>query len=130
MTKLQRRACKLILGSEYTHLDEACNPLKILSFNESVFLNKAKLMYKIANNIAPSYLIDLFQMRNSSDDTIPSLRSVANKNFLIPRPKLNLFKNSLSYSGAIIWNSIPLEIKESNSLNIFVNKCKAWLKRD
>ena len=129
MTKLQRRACKLILGSEYRHLDEACDRLKILSFNESVFLNKAKMMYKIANNIAPSYLINLFQMRNSSDDTISSLRSVTNRNFLIPKPKLNLFKNSLSYSGAIIWNSIPLEIKNSNSLNMFVNKCKAWLKR-
>ena len=129
MTKLQRRACKLILGSEYRHLDEACDHLKILSFNESVFLNKAKMMYKIANSIAPSYLINLFQMRNSSDDTISNLRTVTNRNFLIPKPKLNLFKNSLSYSGAIIWNSIPLEIKNSNSLNMFVNKCKAWLKR-
>ena len=129
MTKLQRRACKLILLSEYTHLEEACNRLNIISFDESVFLNKAKIMYKIANNIAPSYLINLFEMRNSSDDTISNLRSVANKNFLIPKPKLNLFKNSLSYSGAIIWNSIPLEIKNSNSLDIFVKKCKAWMKR-
>ena len=125
MTKLQRRACKLILGNEYTQLEEACDNLKILSFDEIVFLNKAKMMYKIA----PSYLINLFQMRNVSDDTISSLRSVANKNFLVPKPKLNLFKNSLTYSGAIIWNSIPLEIKNSSSLNIFVNTCKAWMKR-
>ena len=128
MTKLQRRACKLILGDEYTHLDEARDKLKILSFDEIVFLNKAKIMYKVANNIAPSYLINLFQMRSASDDTITSLRSVTNKNFLIPKPKLNLFKNSLSYSGAIIWNSIPLEIKASKSLDSFVNKCKAWMK--
>ena len=91
-----------------------------------MFLNKAKIMYKIA-----IYLINLFQMRNSSDDTISNLRSVANRNFLIPKPKLNLFKNGLSYmySGTIIWNSIPLEIKNSNSLDIFVNKCKAWMKQ-
>ena len=129
MTKLQRRACKLILGDEYTHLDEARDNLKILSFDEIVFLNKAKIMYKVANNIAPSYLINLFQMRSASNDTITSLRSVTNKNFLIPKPKLNLFKNSLSYSGAIIWNSIPLEIKTSKSLDSFVNKCKAWMKQ-
>ena len=65
----------------------------------------------------------------NDDDTITSLRSVTNKNFLIPKPKLNLFKNSLSYSGAIIWNSIPLEIKTSKSLDSFVNKCKAWKKQ-
>ena len=129
VTKLQRRACKLILMSEYTHLEESCDRLKILSFEEIVFLNKAKIMYKIANNIAPMYLINLFQRRNASDDTISNLRSVVNRNFLIPKPKLNLFKNSLSYSGAIIWNSIPLEIKNSNSLDIFVNKCKAWMKQ-
>ena len=40
-----------------------------------------------------------------------------------------LLFTSLTYSGAIIWNSIPLEIKNSSSLNIFVNKCKAWMKR-
>ena len=95
VTKIQRRACKIILGSEYPHLKEARNHLKILSFDESVFLHKAKILYKIANNIAPSYLIDLFQMRKISDDTTSSLRSVANKNFLIPKPKINLFKNSL-----------------------------------
>ena len=71
MIKLQRRACTLILMSEYTHLEEACNRLKILSFDESVFLNKAKIMYKVANNIAPSYLINLFQMGNSSDELFP-----------------------------------------------------------
>ena len=73
VTKLQRRACKLILMSEYTHLEESCDRLKIFSFDEIVFLNKAKIMYKIANNIAPMYLINLFQMRNSSDDTISNL---------------------------------------------------------
>ena len=61
MTKIQRRACKIILGSEYKHLEEARNHLKILTFDESVFLNKAKMMYKIANNIAPSYLMIYFK---------------------------------------------------------------------
>ena len=72
------------------------------------------MINKIANNIAPTYLINLFQMRIFSDDTMSSLPSVANKIFLIPNPKLTLFKNSLleSYSGAINWNSIPLEIKK------------------
>ncbi|MCG7879537.1 MAG: reverse transcriptase domain-containing protein [Candidatus Thiodiazotropha endolucinida] len=129
LTRLQRRACKIILGNEYLHLEDARNRLKILSFDQSVFLHKAKIMYKVANNTAPSYLTDLFQMRNiSSNDTLLNLRSVSNRNFLIPKPKINLFKNSLSYSGAIIWNSIPLEIKNSNSINIFINKCLAWMK--
>ena len=129
INKLQRRACKHILNIEYTCLAEARNRLKILSFDESVFLQKAKTMYKIANKIAPKYLIDLFQIRNTyANSTTSNLRSVSNRNFIIPKPNINLFKNSISYSGTIIWNSIPLEIKNADSINSFVNRCVAWIK--
>ena len=129
INKLQRRACKLILDKEYTCLEEARNRLKILSFDESVFLQKAKTMYKIANKIALKYLIDLFQIRNTyANSTTSNLQSVSNRNFIIPKPNINLFKNSISYSGTIIWNSIPLEIKNADSINSFVNRCVAWIK--
>ena len=35
-----------------------------------------------------------------------NLRSVAQNNYVVPQAKCNLFKGSLSYSGAIIWNTI------------------------
>ena len=69
ITKLQRRACKLILRNEYSNLEEAQNCLNMLSFSESVFLQKAKLMYKVSNNIAPEYLTDLFKMRESNSSS-------------------------------------------------------------
>ena len=34
-------------------------------------------------------------------------------------PKLNMFKNSLSYSGTFIWNSIPVEIRNVNTIDDF-----------
>ena len=46
VTKLQRRACKIILGHEYSDLNEALEKLKMLSFDQSVFMSKAKMMYK------------------------------------------------------------------------------------
>ena len=108
--KLQRMACKLILGNDYTMLDAAHKELNILSFEETIFIHKAKVMYKIANNAAPIYLTDLFQMRGNGIQL--NLRSTSNKNFLIPKPKISLFKSCLSYSGALVWNSIPLRIKK------------------
>ena len=44
--KLQRRACKLILGNDYTTLDAACKQLRILSFKETVLYTKQKLCIK------------------------------------------------------------------------------------
>ena len=43
--RLQRRACKLILGHEYNSLLEAFERLKILSFDQSIFLSKACIKY-------------------------------------------------------------------------------------
>ena len=91
----------------------------MLSFDENVFLQKAKVMYKIVNNTAPEYLTDFFQMRNAND-TGSNLRSVSNKNFVIPKPNNNLCKSSLSYSGGVILNSTPLEIQSATSLNSFI----------
>ena len=100
--------------------------LNVQSFEESLFLNKANIMYRIANNLVPTYVCDLFQRR--SDSIInTTLRSVSNENFVLPKPSLSIFKESLSYSGAVIWNSIPYEVKNSSSLNCFVHNVLQWM---
>ena len=82
ITKLQRRVCKIILGTEYSDLDSARRRLDFLSFEQNVLVNKAKIMYKVIHDMVPQYIKDLFQLRA---DTIPdtSLRSLSNQNFYI-----------------------------------------------
>ena len=82
-----------------------------------MFIREVTVMYKVSNNIAPVYLTDLFKMRDSNSNSTLNLRSASNTHFLIPKPKINLFKNGLSYSGALVWNSIPLVLKHSITLN-------------
>ena len=86
--KLQKRACKLILGKDYSSLEDSRKQLDMLSFEEMIFVNKAKIMYKVATNISPVYLTEMFQLRGSNNDETMTLRSDSNKNFKIPRPKL------------------------------------------
>ena len=86
-------------------------------------------MYKVSNNIAPEYLTDLFKMRESNSNSTLNLQSVSNKHFLIPKPKINLFKNSLSYSGALVWNSIPLDIKKFYDSKFLCSKLYILVKR-
>ena len=129
INKLQRRACKLILAQEYDGLENSLKRLNILSFDQSVFLNKAKIMYKVFNNLAPIYLQELFHMRDVTlNNTASNLRSVAQNNYIVPQAKCNLFKGSLSFSGVIVWNSIPFSIKTSPPLAIFVKRCIDWKK--
>ena len=82
ITTLQRRSCKLILGQEYNGLIEALERLNMLSFDQSIFLSKAKLMYKIQNNMAPAYLNEVFLMCDITctlNNTASNLRSVTQK---------------------------------------------------
>ena len=58
MEKLQGRACKIILGIDYVTLEDALKTLNLLSFEDIIFINKAKLMYKNANEIASIYLTE------------------------------------------------------------------------
>ena len=124
INKLQRRACKLILLHEYVSLNESLEQLDILSFDQNVFLTKAKIMYTIYNNLAPGYLHEIVNL----DSTLSNLRSVANKHYVLPQAKRNLFKGDLSFSGVLIWNSLPLDIKNSTSLNVFSKRCAEWNK--
>ena len=86
-------------------------------------------MYKVYNNLAPIYLHELFQMRDVNlNNTASNLRSVAHKIYLLPQAKFNLFKGSFSYSGVVVWNNIPVDIKSASSLQSFVKKCTEWIK--
>ena len=100
--------------------------LNILSLDQNIFVNKAKTMYTVANGLVPQYIVDLFQSRA---DTLPntSLRSVSNYNSRIPQPKCSLYKESLTYSGPVIWNAIPTDIKKSSTINAFVNQLRFWM---
>ena len=44
------------------------------------------------------------------------LRSVTNSELLVPKYKLSSYENSLSYSGANIWNNIPVNIRKASLL--------------
>ena len=49
--------------------------------------------------------------------------TITSKNKLLRTPRVRTTKyglNSVKYAGAIQWNKIPLEIRESNSINGFI----------
>ena len=53
--------CKSIVAQDYTDIQEALERLNILSFDQIIFLNEAKLMNKVYNNLAPVYLHEMFK---------------------------------------------------------------------
>ena len=80
------------------------------------------LMYKVRKGIAPSYVSELFCIQESQYD----MRD--NDKFTLPQYNTVRFgKNSIRYYGAKLWNSIPVSIKHSQSLNTFKSAVNKWL---
>ena len=42
----------------------------------------------------------------------------------VPQPRTEFYKRSLSYSGSVLWNSLPLEERQLTSPSIFKGKLK------
>ena len=74
-------------------------------------MKKALMVCKSFNNLVPGYLSSKFVKRY---ETGYSLRDSVNK-VIVPFPRTNFTKNSFSYSGAVLWNSM----REAKSLSQF-----------
>ena len=85
---LMKRACRIILGDQYITFEEAMKRINILSIHSRIFLQKAKLMYRVSRKSAPSYITYMFQSRVVSNI---DLRSYDALNFETPKPKIELF---------------------------------------
>ena len=125
--RLQKRACKIILDYQYENIATSMEELKILNIYERIFLKKAKFMFKISQSLTPEYIIEMFQLR-SLNNTLQSLRSSTTINYAPSRPHKELFKQSLIYSGPLIWNNLPDKLKHLGNVDSFHKNCIKWMK--
>ena len=80
-------------------------------------------MFKTLNDINPSFMKELFQLR-ITNRPVPE-----NYLFNMFVPKTNQVKygtKSLRNLAPKIWNSLPLQIKTAENLDIFKDLIKSW----
>ena len=102
LNSIHRRAVKQINCSQSTSTDEKLKKLNILPLKKQLDLNKTLLVHKIYNNETPAYLADIISKAPNRYNS---------KKLIVPQPKLDLFKSSLSFSGSILWNNLPSTLK-------------------
>ena len=85
---------------------------------ERMKFNKAMFMYNIKHNNLNEPMKNMFEISNNE---LHNLRSNA-VNFHITKARTNFMKKSISYSGALLWNSLPSSAKEQGiTVNQFKN---------
>ena len=97
LQKLQNRAARVLTFSRY---DADANRLLSTQFQ----IQKALMVYKSLNDLVPGYLSSKFVKQF---ETRYSLKHSVNK-VIVLFPRTDFMKNSFSYSGAVLWNSLPL----------------------
>ena len=112
LQKLQNRAARVPTFSRYD-ADANClfRQLNWKDLNTQFQMQKALMVCKSFNNLVPGYLSSKFVKRY---ETGYSLRDSVNK-VIVPFPRTNFMKNSFSYSGAVLWNSLPCDITKAKS---------------
>ena len=112
LQKLQNRAVRVLTFSECD--EDAGYLFELLGWKNLARrheIEKVPMVYKSLHGLAPEYLCSRFAIR----ETAYNLKT------LHPLPQTNYYKNSFRYSGAILWNKFPCNVRQAESLTKF--KC-------
>ncbi|PFX24043.1 Nephrocystin-4 [Stylophora pistillata] len=115
LQKLQNRAARVLTFSNYDA--DATELLEFLGWKNLARqqeIHKATMMFRCLHGLAPRYLYSKFTWRDSAYD----LRDSENK-LNVPLPRTNYYRKSFSYNGATLWNSLPRDIRNTESLGLF-----------
>jgi len=70
-----------------------------MGLHKQLEYNKGLFMYRVLNNEAPEYIPNMYTRPPSRYSNIRSYQRS------LPRPRINIFKTSISFSGAFLWNT-------------------------
>ena len=98
--------------------------IKVLSLPILIQIEKAKTMYKFEHKMLPQVFDNYFQKPTHQHNT---RYATTHNNFQVVRISSAKETSLLKYYGPKVWASIPSEIKESQSLKVFVNAYRTHL---
>jgi len=125
LQKLQNHAARILTSSSYdADADDLFVRLGWQKLNLQQELKTATMVYKSVNGLAPDYLKSMFTDRSAISTY--SLRNCGGK-LAVPLPRTNFLKNSFSYSGAVLWNSLPTNLQQAQTLASFKSGCRGFL---
>ena len=114
LQKLQNRAARVLTFSDYD--EDAGYLFELLCWKNLARHHEIEKSHDGLHGLAPEYLCSRFAIR----ETACNLRDSDNK-LCIPFPRINYYKNSFSYFGAILWNKVPCTVRQAESRTKF--KC-------
>ena len=121
INKLHERTLRLVYKDDNLTFHQLLEKDKSVTIHERNIQKLAIEMYKVKNNLSPSPVGDLFKQRTE----VYGLRN--KRCWEVPRVQtVNFGIETIRYRGIKTWDLVPQDIKESDSLETFKRKIKAW----
>ena len=118
---LQKKAIRIICHADYlSHTDPLFKTHSILKINDIYSLNLGVFMYQLTKNELPSVFQNMFSTNNQYHN-YPTRQA---NSYHLPRTR-TLFANKIfTTSGPKLWNSLPSDIRDCNTIYTFKRKLK------
>ena len=121
---VQKTAARLVtMTQKYDHISPVMKDLHWLPIWQRIEYKVLLLTYKSLNGLAPSYLSDLLKSRKDRG-------SRNDKHHLLIDPKINRVTfggRSFRKACPVLWNSLPVKLRQSPSLETFKKNLKTHL---
>ena len=120
LQRLQNWASRILTSASYdSNLDDLFRALGWRRLYYQRLEQKSIIMYKTLHGLTPDYLRSRFVYRDNV--SAYRLRNTENK-LVLPQPRTDYLKRSFLHSGAQLWNSLPVDLRQPSSLTDFKSK--------
>ena len=124
LQRIMRSAARLISQPTWNaSITEVCRDLHWLPVMQRSQFKVLTLVYKALHNEAPSYISEMLQ----SYQPKRTLRSTKSNLLVAKKTRVRYGARAFSVSGPSLWNNLPQEIRDSNSLSMFKRRLKTYL---
>ena len=119
--RMQNRAARIITGNFDFNVRgvELVKQLGWQSVSQRRDYFTCLTVFKCLRDLAPSYLQDLFTFRHDLAQLDLITRSFGRDDLSVPLVNKQSYTQSLQYNGANLWNSLPPNLRQIESLNTF-----------
>lgn len=122
---MQKKIVRCMAKANYReHSQPLFQELNLLNLGNIYTIEVAKFMYKYVQKELPKIFLDIY----ASSNLIHAHNTRQVEHFRPTINRLNTSLRSILYKGPIIWNSLPVDIRQATSLNIFVSRVKKHLR--
>ena len=128
---LHFRSLRIVYNDDLSSFDELVSKDKSVRVHHRNIQFLAIEMYEVELGVAPSFMSDIFKIRDISTDSIIRRQRSPLEFYNYDIPKSFLYGEEMLRSlGPKVWHILPSDIKSLQNLVIFKNRIKLWIPKN